>query len=79
VDPDKKSYDVRENPTQAVAKALGFWGGPALSAETMRTLHGFSRRAGRLIRADWEQIPYRAMRQNALRVLIATSPDWQTC
>jgi hypothetical protein len=27
--------------------------------------------------ADWEQSPYRAMRQNALRLLIATSPDMQ--
>ena len=79
VDPDTKSYDARENPAQAVARARAFWGNPELSPETARALHGFSRGAGRLIRADWEQIPYRAMRQNALRVLIATSPDWQTC
>ena len=64
---------------QAVAKARAFWGNPELSPETTRALHGFSRGAGRLIRADWERIPYRAMRQNALRVLIATSPDSQTC
>jgi hypothetical protein len=79
VDPDTKAYAVHESPTQAVAKALAFWGNPDLSAETSRSLHGFSRQAGRLIHADWEQIPYRAMRQNALRVLIATAPDWQTC
>jgi hypothetical protein len=28
--------------------------------------------------ASWEQGPYRAMRQNALRQLIVTSPDYQT-
>ena len=27
--------------------------------------------------AKWQQSPYRAMRQNALRMLIATSPDMQ--
>ena len=29
-------------------------------------------------RADWQQETYRALRQNALRMLIATSPDFQT-
>ena len=27
--------------------------------------------------AEWQQSPYRAIRQNALRMLIATSPDMQ--
>ena len=27
--------------------------------------------------AEWELSPFRAMRQNALRMLIATSPDMQ--
>jgi hypothetical protein len=27
--------------------------------------------------AEWQRSPYRAMRQNALRMLIATSPDLQ--
>jgi len=28
-------------------------------------------------KTEWELSPYRAMRQNALRMLIATSPDMQ--
>ena len=28
--------------------------------------------------ADWQKGPYRAMRQNALRMLILTSSDFQT-
>jgi hypothetical protein len=28
---------------------------------------------------SWELSPFRAMRQNALRQLVATSPDYQTC
>ena len=31
------------------------------------------------VMAPWEQKPYRAMRQNALRHLILTSSDWQAC
>jgi uncharacterized protein (DUF1800 family) len=79
IDPDSKSYPAHESPADAVAKALRFWGNPELSSATHRSLHRFSRDAQKLIRADWEQIPYRAMRQNALRALIATSPDWQSC
>jgi hypothetical protein len=29
--------------------------------------------------ASWEESPFRAMRQNALRHLIAASPDYQVC
>jgi hypothetical protein len=39
----------------------------------------FSRRVQRSITADWEQVSYRILRQNALRALIPTSPEWQTC
>jgi hypothetical protein len=28
---------------------------------------------------DWQQSTYRALRQNGLRMLIATSPDLQSC
>jgi hypothetical protein len=27
----------------------------------------------------WELSPFKAMRQNALRQLVVTSPDFQTC
>ena len=51
-----------------------------LSATTRSSaLLAFSRRAQRTIRADWEQVPYRVLRQNALRALIPITPDWQTC
>jgi hypothetical protein len=39
----------------------------------------FSRQAQRRIRADWEEVTYRILRQNALRTLIPMTPDWQTC
>ena len=79
IDPSHAHYPARETPAQAVHAALAAWGNPQMSGETMRSLERFSRDAGRLIRADWEQVSYRILRQNALRALIPTTPDWQTC
>ena len=63
----------------AVATALAHWGSPDVSGATRENLMSFSRRAQRTIRADWEQVTYRILRQNALRALIPMTPDWQTC
>ena len=76
---DKAKYPARETPAEAVIAALAHWGDPQLSAATRRSLTDFSRRAQRGISADWEQVSYRILRQNALRGLIPTTPDWQTC
>jgi Protein of unknown function (DUF1800) len=79
LNPNAKSYPIRENASHALEKALGYWGDPPLSAQTRANLLAFSRRAGQGITADWEQVTYRILRQNALRALIPTTPDWQTC
>jgi uncharacterized protein (DUF1800 family) len=79
LDPDKSKYPAHENASQAVEKALRYWGDPALSKETHASLHAFSRRAQHSIKADWEQVTFRILRQNALRALIPTTPEWQTC
>jgi hypothetical protein len=79
INPDVKDYPTGESPSDAVTAALAFWGNPLLSQSTMDCLHAFSRDAGGLIKADWERVPYRVMRQNGLRALIPTTPDWQTC
>ncbi|MGO9883105.1 MAG: DUF1800 domain-containing protein [Solirubrobacteraceae bacterium] len=79
LDPNAKSYPIHENARRALDKALAYWGNPELSPRTHGNLLAFSRRAQRGITADWEQVPYRILRQNALRALIPTSPDWQTC
>jgi uncharacterized protein (DUF1800 family) len=79
IDPSDKHYPTDESPSQAVERALGGWDNPAVSPATMKSLLSFSRRAGRLIKADWEQVSYRILRQNALQALIPTTPDWQTC
>ena len=59
--------------------ALRHWGEPQVSAETRDSLLAFARRVQRGIHADWEQVSYRILRQNALRGLIPTTPEWQTC
>jgi hypothetical protein len=79
LDPSAKHYPTHEGPGEAVEKALGFWNDPPLSPHTRHHLLEFSRRAQRGIKADWEQVSYRILRQNALRSLIPTTPEWQTC
>jgi uncharacterized protein (DUF1800 family) len=76
---DSVKYPAHETAAQAVAKALAYWGQPHISPTTHASLMAFSRRAQRGIAADWEQVTYRILRQNALRALIPTTPDWQTC
>ena len=79
IDPETKSYPARESASEALATRASLLGRPGALRGHPQSLQRFSRDAQRLIRADWETIPYRAMRQNALRALIPTSPEWQTC
>jgi hypothetical protein len=78
VDPWKSSYSKTEDPETAVASAVDFAGNPVLTGDTRGALLQFSRTCLPATMASWEQGPYRAMRQNALRQLIVTSPDYQT-
>ncbi|MBV9213870.1 MAG: DUF1800 domain-containing protein [Actinobacteria bacterium] len=79
IDPWSNSthYSTTESPTDAVAAALAFLSGPTLTDETRKALGDFSGSCLPSPMADWEQSPYRAMRQNALRHLVLTSSDWQ--
>src|SRR5579872_95677 len=79
LDPDKDAYSATESASAAVQAAVRYWGNPPLSSTTVGSLEGFSRRAQSGIVADWEQTAYRILRQNALRGLIPTTPEWQTC
>ena len=51
------------------------WGSPALRDEHRAELLEFARRSEKLVIANWQKGPYRAMRQNALLQLIGISPD----
>jgi hypothetical protein len=79
LDTSASSYSAHETAAEAVRTALSYWGNPRLSSSTVRNLTAFSHRAQAGIGADWEQVTYRILRQNALRGLIPTTPEWQTC
>jgi hypothetical protein len=81
VDPwsDDVSYDPTEEPEPAFEQALAAWDYPPLRADDHAELLRFARDAWSGVTAGWQQSPVRAMRQNALRQLIATSPDYQVC
>jgi Protein of unknown function (DUF1800) len=72
------AYSATEDPATAFASALAYWGNPPLSDDSSNCLDAFAHTCleGVAI-AKWQQSPYRAIRQNALRMLIATSPDMQ--
>jgi hypothetical protein len=71
-------YDETEAPDQAVRKARDFWGDPPLTVETVAALTAFATTCLPASMSSWQRHGYRAIRQNALRVLIATCPDMQT-
>ncbi len=73
------NYDAAETPQQAVALARLFWNDPPLSNETVTSLTAFAQSCLPASMATWQQHQYRGLRQNALRHLIASSPDLQVC
>jgi uncharacterized protein (DUF1800 family) len=79
-DPDETDYPTlrEQSPAEAVAAAHRFWGGPTLTDATRRELLGFAERAAAAATERWQQESYAILRQNALRMLIATSPDLHT-
>ncbi len=71
-------YSEGEEPAEALASALGYWANPGLSSDSLASITSFAGSCLQgLITAKWQKSPYKAMRQNALRMLIATSPDMQ--
>ena len=78
IDPWNANYSATETPAQALDAALAFWDRPALTDETKAELLRYATALPGPLQS-WEQGPLRAERQNALRHLIAISPDFQTC
>ena len=72
---EKAPYDA----DALLARALAFWGKPPLSPRTKRALRAFAARALADADRDWKKKQYPPLVENALRHLIAVSPDLQTC
>jgi len=70
-------YRSTENTRQALNRALETFGWPAMRAEHQKELISMSNRIRGRITEEWQDAPYRALRQNALLQLIAVSPDMQ--
>lgn len=70
-------YSTTETPGEAVAKALGFLGNPTLTPELLAGVTAFATTSVPDTLQPWNLGPYRAQRQNALRMLIATCSDHQ--
>lgn len=70
-------YSATENSAEALSSALAYWANPQLSSESSQCLAAFAQTCLSETLAPWQESPFRALRQNALRMLIATSPDMQ--
>jgi uncharacterized protein (DUF1800 family) len=79
-DPAKTRYPAtgKESAQKAVDRAHAYWGRPALTGATRAELVAFARRAAAAADEPWKRESYAILRQNALRMLIATSPDLHT-
>ena len=64
-------------PADAVQRAINFWGSPAISSATRLGLVAFAERVDRGATTPNQRKVFPILRQNALRVLVATSPDYQ--
>jgi uncharacterized protein (DUF1800 family) len=66
------------DPDKLIARALDFWGTPALSPPTHRALKSFAAHAIGDADRKWKKEQFPPLIENALRHLIAISPDLQT-
>lgn len=70
-------YDAAETAPTSVERASSYLGRPSMTPEQSSAVLDFATRAVPPGLAAWQQSPYRAMRQNALRLLISTAADYQ--
>jgi uncharacterized protein (DUF1800 family) len=75
---DKQAASLPAEPQALVDAAIAFWGSPSLRPETRAALLAFATRAMGDASSKWKRTSYRFLTANALRQLIAVSPDLQT-
>ena len=75
---DPGEYSETETPAEAVVMALRFWGDPVVDPETVAGLEEFGEAVEAAITATWQNNDFRGLRQNALRMMVAMSPEMQT-
>jgi uncharacterized protein (DUF1800 family) len=70
---------VPHDAQKLVHRAHALLGHPTLTGHTEATLARFAKRAMADANADWNKRSYPPLVENALRQLLATAPDLQTC
>jgi hypothetical protein len=76
---DARRLDAPRDPAKLVDRALEFWGNPRVSAETRNGLLRFATRSmDAAVADDYRQKTFPVMTLNALRHLVAVSPEMQT-
>ena len=79
LEPDKDPPIPGETAKMAVDRALAFWGNPTISRGTRRTLERYAQRCIDGANREWKKKYFPLWCQNALRMMIAMSPDLQVC
>jgi uncharacterized protein (DUF1800 family) len=75
---DSGKVKLPPNAARLMTRAERHLGHPALTAKTHRDLKRFAKRALHDANSDWKKHQYPALIENALRQLLAVSPDLQT-
>ncbi|HEY3181490.1 MAG TPA: DUF1800 family protein [Gaiellaceae bacterium] len=78
LDPEHPPANMPADPKALLDRALEFWARPPLSDATRAALLDFATKAVGDARQSWKRKSYPVLVENALRQLIAVSPDLQT-
>ena len=76
---DSDKARLPDDAAKLMSRAESFLGKPAITAQTRNELKRFTRRSLANATAQWKKEQYPALIENALRQLLASSPDLQTC
>ena len=79
LDTDQWRGKLSLDPSKLVDSALSFWGTPTIAPESRQALTTFAATALGDADQSWERAEYPVLIVNALRLLIAVSPDYVTC
>ena len=75
---DSDKAKLPNNAAKLMERAESFWGHPSLTGHTHAQLNRFVKSSLRDADDHWKKRAYPAMIENALRQLLASSPDLQT-
>jgi hypothetical protein len=78
LDPEGAAEEVPADPAGLVDAAIGFWGSPWISGTVRNGLEKYAADTLAAAEERWEKTVFPVLALNALRMLVATSPDYLT-